>query len=67
MMGEQVGENLLAGHGDTADFLDFESPGDVREAGEVFGIDSRGRANADHRQHHVAGSGDVVNVPLASR
>ena len=50
---------------DHADLLDFQPARDVRQPGEIFRSDARGGSDADHREHHVARSGDVINFAFS--
>ena len=64
---DQVAENLLPSDRDNADPFDFESSRDVREPTQILRREPVGHADTDHRQHHVTGTGDVVDLAFASR
>ena len=50
-----------------ADLLDLQAAGDVPERGGLVVVGARGQAEADDREHHVAGAGDVVDLPRPGR
>ena len=50
-----------------AELLDFEAAGHVAQRGRLGIVGPAGQAEADDGEHHVAGSGDVVDLPRPRR
>ena len=50
-----------------AELLDLEAAGDVAQRGGLVVVGAAGQAEADDREDHVAGAGDVVDLPWPSR
>ena len=67
MVVDQVAQDFLAGQERDAELLDLEAAGDVAQRGGLVVVGPVGQAEADDRQHHVAGAGDVVNLPGTGR
>src|SRR5205807_4281870 len=64
---EQIAEHLVPGHGDHADLLDFQAAGDVRQANGRVVVGSTSQGHAENAHDHVAGAGDVVDLPGPGR
>ena len=60
---DQVAVDLVAGQERHAELLDLEAAGDVAERGGFGIIGAAGQAEADDGEDHVAGAGDVVDLP----
>ena len=64
---DQVVVDLLAGQERHAELLDFEAAGHVAERGRLGIVGADGQAETDDGEHHVAGPGDVVDLPRPRR
>ncbi len=60
---DQVSMDLVAGEERHAELLDFEPAGHVAERGRFGVVGAAGQTEADDGQHHVAGAGDIVDLP----
>ena len=64
---DQVAEDLLAREQGHADLLDLQAAGDISQRRGLVVVGPAGQAEADDRQDHVAGAGDVVDLAGAGR
>ena len=64
---QQIAQDLVARHGGDADLLDFQAAGDVGQADGRLVVGAGRQGHAQHGQHHVAGAGDVVDLPRPGR
>src|SRR5262249_47815158 len=64
---QQVAQEFVAGDGGGADLFDLQPARYVRQPDRRVVVGARGQRQAEHAQYHVAGAGDVVNVPRPGR